>query len=202
MPSNHPADIKQGEDGHAKADCTKPKVFTGTCRECNEEGHQARDCPSKPKVCKVCNEEGHESIDCKNKMKINDDDVPNKTVAEAWDMLTKASLERDLDDFKDAVKILVKASPELTYVDLENEFRKRDYKVYLIGITKDIFPTMTNVDLQGNMGKKYAIGYYWGDKAPRPNMVAKWPKDAADNLERLADTGATIDRKVAYCNNW
>ena len=28
----------QGEDGHSKADCTQPRKFTGTCRECNEEG--------------------------------------------------------------------------------------------------------------------------------------------------------------------
>lgn len=25
-------------EGHNKADCTKPRVFTGTCRTCNQEG--------------------------------------------------------------------------------------------------------------------------------------------------------------------
>ncbi|ETN41359.1 uncharacterized protein HMPREF1541_03294 [Cyphellophora europaea CBS 101466] len=190
-----------GEEGHSKAECTQPRKFTGTCRECNEEGHQARDCPTKPKVCKNCKEQGHVALDCKNKMKINVDHVADKTQDEAWALLTKASDERDLDDFKDAVKILVKAVPETSYVELEKEFRKRSFSIYLIGLEKETGPTWTNVDLQGYTGKKFAVGYYYNANAQRPNLAPKWPKDAGDNLERLADAGIPMDRGVELCTN-
>ena len=166
------------------------------------EGHQSRDCPSKPKMCVNCKEEGHVAIDCEAKMKLNLDHVPEKTTGEAWAMLTQASDERDLDDFKEVVKILSKADPELTYVDLEKEFRTRDFSVYLIGVEKECGPTFTHVDLQGNIGKKFAIGYYLNEKAQRPTLVPKWPKTPEENLERLADVGMPLDRGIDLCNNW
>lgn len=44
---------------HTKAECTKPRVFTGTCRICNEQGHPAAECPERPPdVCKNCQQEG------------------------------------------------------------------------------------------------------------------------------------------------
>jgi hypothetical protein len=194
--------ISQGEEGHSKAECDKPRVFTGTCRTCNQEGHQARDCPSKPKICKNCKEEGHDTLECKNKMKLDNNNIADKTEDEAWALLTKASDERDLDDFKDAVKMLVKAVPTTTYVELEKEFRKRNFSIYLIAMEKDTGPTWTNVDLQGNIGKKYAVSYFYNEKPQRPTLQAKWPKDAADNFERLADAGHPMDRGVEQCTNW
>lgn len=135
-------------------------------------------------------------------MKLNLNNVADKTVDEAWVLLTQASDERDLDDFKDGVKILSKAAPDMTYVDMEKEFRSRDFNVYLIGLVKESGPTFTNVDLQGNTGKTYAIGYFFSDKANRPTMVEKWPESPEANLERLADVGIPMDRGVPLCNNW
>lgn len=44
---------------HSKADCTNPRVFTGTCRLCSKEGHPASECPDKPpEICKNCKKEG------------------------------------------------------------------------------------------------------------------------------------------------
>lgn len=44
---------------HSKAECTEPRVFKGTCRICNNEGHPAALCPDKPAdVCKNCKKEG------------------------------------------------------------------------------------------------------------------------------------------------
>jgi len=44
---------------HTKAECTKPRVFKGPCRICNQEGHPAAECPDKPAdVCKNCKMEG------------------------------------------------------------------------------------------------------------------------------------------------
>lgn len=44
---------------HNKAECPHPKVFTGTCNSCGDEGHPAALCPNRgPIVCKNCKEEG------------------------------------------------------------------------------------------------------------------------------------------------
>ena len=60
--------------------------------------------------------------------------IADKTEADAWKGVTQASDERDITDFKEAVQILVKACPEMTYPELEKEFRKRNLSVYLIGL--------------------------------------------------------------------
>lgn len=207
----------QGEEGHSKAECTKPRVFTGECRECGEKGmqssffapqllictgHRAGDCPKKPQVCRNCLQEGHNTLECKSAKVIDDSKVPDKTEEEAWVMLEQASEEKDLDDFKDAVKILHKAVPAYTYQDLEKKFRERKFKVYLIAMEKNIGDTWTNVSLQGEVGKKYAVGYYFSEKPQRPTLTAKWPATPEENLERLADAGTTLERGVEKCGNW
>ena len=164
--------------------------------------HAARDCPTKPKICKNCLQEGHEALDCKNPKALNNTDVADKTEDEAWEMIKDGSDNRDLDDFKDAVKILTKAAPTYTYQDLEKEFRKRGFKIYIIAMEKNLLDTWTNVDLQGAIGKKYAVGYFFSDKPQRPNLVDKWPASAEENMERLADAGVPMDRGVEKCNNW
>ena len=116
-------------------------------------------------------------------------------------MLKAASTDKDLDDFKDAVKILTKAVPEYTYQQLEKEFRKRGFKVYIIAMEKDTGETWTNVDLQGEIGKKFAVGYFFSEKAQRPNLAAKWPPTPEENMERLGDAGVPMDRGVEKCNN-
>jgi len=49
-------------------------------------------------------------------------------------MLKDASEEREIADFKEAVQILTKAAPAYTYPELEKEFRKRGFKVFLIAM--------------------------------------------------------------------
>jgi hypothetical protein len=72
--------------------------------------------------------------------------VADKIPAEAWKALTEASDERDIPDFKDALQVLVKACPELTYPKLEKEFRDRGFAVYLIALVRPTGPLwMENV---------------------------------------------------------
>jgi hypothetical protein len=52
-------------------------------------------------ICKNCQQEGHGRAECKNDRKMVWDDVPTKTAEEAWQLLIKASDERDLFDFKE-----------------------------------------------------------------------------------------------------
>lgn len=52
-----------GEEGHFARECPTKKSGDDKCRKCNEEGHMARDC-SIPDKCRNCGEEGHMSRDC------------------------------------------------------------------------------------------------------------------------------------------
>jgi hypothetical protein len=89
----------------------------------------------------------------------------------------------------------------MTYVELEKEFRNRGYKVYLIAMEKEIESTQTIVSLQGKIGCKYAVFYFFSDKPQRPNMKERWPKSAEENLERLENAGVPMDSGIVKCNN-
>jgi len=52
-----------GEDGHFARDCPTKKPGDDACRKCKETGHMAKDC-SIPDKCRNCGEEGHMSRDC------------------------------------------------------------------------------------------------------------------------------------------
>jgi hypothetical protein len=67
---------------------------------------------------------------------INLQHIADKTEDAAWKALEQASNECDIADFKEAVQVLVKACPELTYPKLEKEFRKRDLNIYLVALVR------------------------------------------------------------------
>ncbi|ETI25215.1 hypothetical protein G647_04588 [Cladophialophora carrionii CBS 160.54] len=194
-----------GQEGHSKADCTEPRKFKGECRNCNQEGHMASDCPTRVVTCKNCQQEGHVAIDCKNAKVLDNSRVAEKSEDEAWALLQQASEERDIGDFKEAVQILSKACPDYTYPQLEKEFRAREFSIYLIAMEKDHaaagMETWTNVNLQGDIGKKYAVSYFLSDKPERLALVDKWPASAEENLARLADAGIPLNRGVEKCSN-
>ena len=127
--------------------------------------------------------------------------VADKVPGEAWKALKAASDDRDITDFKDAVQVIVKACPEMSYPQLEKEFRHRGFGVYLIALEKETGDTLTNVDLQGQIQKKYSVGYFLSDQAQRPSLKERWPTSAEQNLKRLEDAGVPMDRGVPKCNN-
>jgi hypothetical protein len=67
---------------------------------------------------------------------INLQHIADKTEGAAWKAVEQASNERDITDFKEAVQVLAKACPELTYPQLEKEFRKRDFNIYLVALVR------------------------------------------------------------------
>ena len=79
---------------------------------------------------------------------------------------------------------------------MEKGFRSQDIKVYLIGMEKELALTYTNMDLQGNLDKKYTVNWRFSDKPARPKENEFWPKTPEENLERLADAGVPVDRGV------
>ncbi|UCK57335.1 hypothetical protein AFCA_000265 [Aspergillus flavus] len=191
-----------GEEGHSKAECTKPRVFKGTCRVCNQEGHPASQCPERPPdVCKNCKMEGHRTIDCKENRKFDLNNVPDKLPEEAWAAMQKASEEKDLEDFREALKIYSKAVPDATFVDIENKMRQDNLNFYLIAMEKPVGDCISVINLQGKLDCKYVVGFYYSPKPQRANLKERWPESVEENLERLEDAGIPYDREIPKCSN-
>ncbi|KMP00527.1 hypothetical protein CIRG_00669 [Coccidioides immitis RMSCC 2394] len=188
-----------GEEGHNKAECPNPRVFKGTCRICQAEGHPAFECPDKaPDVCKNCKGEGHKTKDCTENRKFDQHDIPDKMPEEAWAILKKASDERDLEDFRE---IYSKAVPLATFDEIEKRFRADNFKIYLIGLEREIGDTLISVNLQGKLNCKYVVGFYFSEKPHRANLKSRWPRSPEENIKRLADAGFPMDRQVPKCDN-
>ncbi|KAK9415659.1 hypothetical protein SUNI508_10318 [Seiridium unicorne] len=220
-----------GEEGHNKADCPKPRIlrchhcnqeghtirscpdpdcppqepreFTGECRTCGKEGHRAADCPDRPPmICKNCGEEGHQAFDCEKARVIDRSHIADVNPDVAWNKIASASAERDMDDAKEGIQEYLKSAPEITYVELENAFRQQDIGVYIIAVEKpQLLGALTNMDLQGNLGKKYTITYRFDPKPARERERQFFPENTEDNLERLMDAGEPVNSGKLKCNN-
>lgn len=183
-------------------------------------GHRAADCPTAPaRICNNCAEEGsyillidltfltkyswvgHIALECKNPRKIDRSNIPDVAAEVAWAELKVASEGRDLDDIKEAAMKYIKATPDATYLQLENAFRAQNMNIYLICIEKEIAVTYTNMDLQGNLDKKYSISWRLSPNHQRPKEKDSWPESPEENLTRLQDAGEPVDRGIPKCSN-
>ncbi|EPQ63833.1 hypothetical protein BGT96224_3590 [Blumeria graminis f. sp. tritici 96224] len=194
-----------GESGHRKSECPNQPAetgFSGTCRLCGEQGHRAAVCPSKPpELCKNCQESGHQTLDCQSPRKITRDHLPSIPEEKAWEMIKMAVMAHEIDDLKEAVEIYLKSQPNLTYYQLEQAFRKQDLGAFLIATEKELAPTYTNMDFQGNLDKKYTVSWRWSSRPARPREKQIWPSSPEENMERLKDAGEPTDRGVPKCSN-
>jgi hypothetical protein len=123
------------------------------------------------------------------------------TDTEAWDAIIEAVSDRDAIEVKTALMAYLKHHPDLTYLQVEQAFRRQNMKVYIIGLEREIIPTMTLMDLQGNLGKKYYASFRFSEKASRPREFEAWPKTPEENLERLADAGEAVNNFIPRCFN-
>ncbi|KAL7948879.1 hypothetical protein V8C42DRAFT_312580 [Trichoderma barbatum] len=190
-----------GEEGHRRAEC--PKAGDQTCHYCKKEGHMRKDCPeAPPMVCSNCGQEGHFRNNCENARKINRDHVADTTPEAAWDKLKQAARERDADDAKEAIEEYVKAlAGEVTYRQIQERLMEESVKIWLISTQRELIDTFTNMDLQGNIDKKYSISVRFSDKPERPREINAWPDGDDEILSRLNDAGMVVDRGVPKCYN-
>ncbi|MCJ1393302.1 hypothetical protein MMC18_006174 [Xylographa bjoerkii] len=191
-----------GEEGHSKADCTNPRVFTGTCRICEKQGHPAAECPDKPAdICRNCKKEGHKVTECKDNRAIDMSSVADLKPDVAWDKLVAADKERELDDFREALKEYTKAVPDSTYDQLEHSFRHLKFNTHVIAYEKEMTDTYTLMDLNGKLDCKYHVGFFFSDKPPRGSLKEGWPSSPEENQKRLKDAGIPVERGIPKCSN-
>lgn len=192
------------------------------CRICGDPEHLRKDCPQKPaETCRNCQEEGkslsffqeasrthltrslpgHEVSECTNPRKIDYSTVPDITDGEAWDGIIEAVRDRDGIEVKSALMAYLKHHPELTYIRIEDAFRRQGLQVYIIALEREVLPTITLMDLQGNLGKKYQAAFRFSEKASRPREFDSWPKTGEENIQRLADAGEPVPNFAPRCFN-
>lgn len=107
-----------------------------------------------------------------------------------------------MHDVKEAIQEYLKSLPQLTYVELEKAFRQQNTGVYIIAVEKpQLIGALTNMDLQGNLGKKYTITYRFSPNPARAREREHFPKDTNDNIQRLADAGEPVNSGKIKCNN-
>jgi hypothetical protein len=140
-------------------------------------------------------------VSCKNPRKIDRSDIPDVPAEQAWAELVAASADGDLDDMKDAIKKYIKTCPDATYIDLEKAFRTQELNLYIIALEKELTSTYTNMDLQGNLDRKYSVTWRKQPDWLRPKEKVLWPQTPEENLARLADAGEPIDRGIPKCSN-
>ncbi|KAI0521930.1 hypothetical protein F5B22DRAFT_510525 [Xylaria bambusicola] len=145
---------------------------------------------------------GHTVIDCKNPRKIDRSHVAEVNSEIAWEKIIQGARERDMDDVKEAIQEYIKACPDLTYVELESAFRSQSIEVYLIALeSQAMMASLTNMDLQGNLDKKYRVNYRFSKNPARPRERELWPSDDKENLSRLEDAGEPVNRGLSKCSN-
>lgn len=145
---------------------------------------------------------GHMRKNCENARKINRDHIADVSLEEALNKIKQAVAERDVDDAKEGVQEYIKATNgEATYRDVQTALIEKDIGLWLIASEKPLLQVFANMDLQGNIGKKYTVSYRFTEKADRPREVEGWPKDRDELLSRLDDAGEVVDKGMPLCSN-
>ncbi|KAL8926999.1 MAG: hypothetical protein Q9208_002544 [Pyrenodesmia sp. 3 TL-2023] len=149
---------------------------------------------------------GHITSECTKNKVFDLDKIADLPIEEAWENVVKTAKEavesRDLDDFREALKVYTKAVKDISYQEIERSFRTNDIGIFLIGTepqSGEISDTHTLVNLAGKRDCKYKVGFFF-KKTPRTAKMAEgWPSSEEENLERLKDAGVPYERGVPKC---
>lgn len=139
---------------------------------------------------------------CENARVVNRDHIADKTPDDALAKIRIGVNERDMEDIKEGVQEYVKSvHGDVTYRQLQTMFIDEKINLWLIATERELMKVFTNMDIQGNMGKKYSISYRFSDKADRPREREGWPQNLEEILDRLDDAGEIVDVGLPLCRN-
>lgn len=139
---------------------------------------------------------------CENARKINRENVKDVSPEEAWGKLQAAVKEKDVDDVKEALQEYVKATGgSVTYKELQESFIGGGINLWLIANERSLVDVFTNMDLQGNMGKRYTVSYRFSETPERPRERDGWPQNREELLSRLENAGDVVDIGIVKCGN-
>jgi hypothetical protein len=145
---------------------------------------------------------GHLQKSCDKVRKINRDDVADVSPEEAWGKIKAAAADRDVDDAKEAIQEYVKSLDGApTYKDIQLGLIEANINLWFIPRERDLLGAFTNMDLQGNVDKKYTISYRFSENPSRPREREGWPETRDEILSRLDDAGETVDSGKTRCFN-
>lgn len=145
---------------------------------------------------------GHAQNSCGKPRKINRDNVADISPEDAWEKIKEAVADSDIDDAKDAIQEYVKALDGTpTYKEIQMGLIDAGINLWFISLER-VFPgAFTNMDLQGNVGKKYTVSYRFSEKPARPREREGWPQTRDEILARLDDAGERVDSLKQRCFN-
>lgn len=143
---------------------------------------------------------GHIRQHCENARLISRDHIATITPEEAWTKIKLAVAKRDMDDVREAVQEYMKSmSGTPTYRDLQEGFIGDNIGLWFIPLERELLPVFSNMDLQGNMGKKWSVSYRFSEKPERPIEVDGWPASREAILARLDDAGEPTNTGKSRC---
>jgi hypothetical protein len=139
-------------------------------------------------------------VDCSNRRAWDFTGIPEMTDEEAWDSIIASAKIQDLDQFRSAMKAYARAiGTNFNLQEIEKSLREDKLPVYLIAKETEIAQNYTIVDLMGNINCKYVLTIQLSDKPRRARMNKGWPKDAEENIRRLASAGFIQERGIPIC---
>lgn len=143
---------------------------------------------------------GHAKLKCENPRLIDREHIADMPADKAWDKIKSAASERDVDDVKEAIQEYIKAvDGAVRYRDLQESFIRDGINLWLIGLERPLIDVYTNMDIQGNTGKKYTISYRFSERPSRPRERDGWPQDRQELLNRLDNAGDAVDGGIPKC---
>jgi hypothetical protein len=146
---------------------------------------------------------GHFIKECTNARKLDRDDVAIISIEEAWEKLKRAAQDSDIDDAKEALQEYVKANQiqgvKATYKEIQEACIGQAINFWMIATERELLPVFTNMDLQGNLGKKYSVSYRFSKDPRKPIERDGWPASMDELLNRLEDAGDIVDRRLPRC---
>ncbi|KAL5594460.1 hypothetical protein BROUX41_001393 [Berkeleyomyces rouxiae] len=188
-----------GQLGHIRAKCTEPRVFSGTCKACNELGHMRRDCPANPMKCQNCQQTGHGFRDCQSPRFIDRKAIEDVGSDEALAEISLAVQDKDWIWAEKTVKKYSKIFPDKTYVDIQKNLLEAKIDLFLIALPASLINTKMLMDLQGNLAREFRVYYRFSQKCVRPPEQEHWPPTWEENLKRLENAGEPVDSFEPRC---